>query len=132
MLKQRIKKIEKGFGLKKISMENVENIYKFFLTGDESLLSEELELREVQLATNKATNKEIKEYPGLIRVFNALKKGGEITDDEKTFFEYIKTKENCLGMSRIISEDEKDPDEILEKLRLGPSLIIRYVEVKGK
>jgi len=132
MLKRRITRIEKGLGLKKISIENIEDIYKFFLTGDESLLPEELELREVQIATNKAADKGLKEYPGLSRVFNALKKGGEIADDERDFFEYIKTREKRVVGPCIISENEKNPDEILGKLRLGPSLIIQYVKVKAK
>jgi len=132
MLKRRIKRIEKGLGLKKINMENVGNIYNFFLTGDESLLPEELELREVQLATNKATDKGLKEYPGLSRVFNSLKEGGEITDDEKDFFEYIKTRGGRIGGIFFASENKKNPDEILEKLRLGPSLIIHYAKVKEK
>jgi len=132
MLKRRIEKIEKGLGLKKISMDNVGNIYKFFLTGDESLLPEEPALREVQLATDKATDKGLNEYPGLSRVFNALKEGGEIADDEKDFFEYIKTREKRFAGPCIIFENEKNPDEILGKLRLGPSLIIQYVRVKAK
>lgn len=132
MLKQRIKKIEERLGFKKISMENVGNIYKFFLTGDESLLPKEPALREVQLATDKAMDKGLKEYPGLYRVFNALKEGGEIADDEKDFFEYIKTREKRFVGPSIIFENEKNPDEILGKLRLGPSLIIQYIRVKSK
>ena len=92
MLRNRIKKIEERLDNPKANQRNIDSIYQFFLTGDEGSLPDQVELIETHLAARKARGKDLKDFPGLLEVFDALKEEEEIPDDESALFSYIKTR----------------------------------------
>jgi len=133
MLKRRIKRIEKGLGLKKISIKNVEYIYKFFLTGDKSLLPEEQTLGEIYIAAKKAREKGLIKCPGLFRVFNCLKKEGSVKD-ENDFFDYLKTRKEPSPKIIYTQDIEKEEEtyQILERLGLFQTIYFVPAKLRPK
>jgi len=129
----RIKRIEQRLGIIMPDKENIEEIYEFFLTGDENLLPEKPTLKEVYLAALKVQGRDIQKCKGLFFVIDALKKKGKI-QNENEFFSYLKDKTYPdRDMVYLYDNDKLDDSyRVLKKLGIFVLAEIRVVNTGSK
>ncbi|MFW6131527.1 MAG: hypothetical protein ACOC5F_02905 [Candidatus Aminicenantaceae bacterium] len=125
MLKNRIEKIENELRIQKINKDNVECIYKFFKTGNERLIPLDTAVKEVSLAANRTKDKDLNDFPGLLKVFNIFKKK-KLVKNKSELFTFLDTKNEPLPVI-IFLPDVRERASYLLLVKLGIYKIIFYI-----
>lgn len=125
MLKRRIDKLEKSLKVMKINQKNVEDIYKYFLTGDKNYIPHSPDLREVYLAASRVKDIELTKCKGLSQVYQILHEE-KIVSSQCSLVEYLKTKEYPDTITVTLHDEEElsEPYELMQRLRLFSILAI--------
>ncbi len=131
MLRQKIKRIEKSLGGLRVSKQNINSIYQFFITGDEDALPYNPTNRDTYLAAKKSRMIGLSKCPGLHRTFEALKTE-KLVNDEEDLFRWLKNLERTFPICRWEhqGEERKLPDGILMDLGLIKVFIICFSKNK--